>query len=139
MDYIREMLLRQHQILSIRMVGEVQQAEEDHPVEDMYIQQEKKTKMHLPAVELQNPERVGFKYGRYSVSEKSGKTERTVFHERAKEQRGMPSAYQAEDTGVSSVYVPYERISSAIPANAREVSRSIQRDARRYDGSFSIY
>ena len=41
---------------------------------------------------------------------------------------------------VSSIRMaPYRRAVSEMTVDARELSRSIQRDARRYDGGFSIY
>lgn len=140
MDYIRDVLLRQHQLLSVLMTGGMQQTEEERSAEDTYIQQTAEAQMHLPAAELQRPERAGFLHRRSPVDGGSiGAAELFGSHEYTRERRIVVPNYQADDAGVSAVYVPYERASSAVPADVRVMSRSIQRDARRYDGSFSIY
>lgn len=129
MDYIREELLRQNRILTRLMVGEDSQNERDAPEQDRRVfSAEKETAARtrwsgaaveaLTAAGIAVAETGGDKSRRMQrkTESDSGETERNSFYAVWKD--------------------PKERGETT---NIREMSRSIQRDARRYDGGFSIY
>ena len=129
MDYIREELLRQNRILTRLMVGKDSQNERDAPEQDRRVFSAEKetaarTRWSRAAVEELTAAGI-------AVAETGGDKSRRM-------QRKTES--DSDETEWNSVYAvwkdPKEREETT---NIREMSRSIQRDARRYDGGFSIY
>ena len=129
MDYIREELLRQNRILTRLMVGEDSQNERDAPEQDRRVFSAEKetaarTRWSRAAVEALTAAGI-------AVAETGGDKSRRM-------QRKTES--DSGETEWNSFYAvwkdPKEREATT---NIREMSRSIQRDARRYDGGFSIY
>ena len=129
MDYIREELLRQNRILTRLMVGKDSQNERDAPEQDRRVfsaEKETAARTRWSRVAVEELTAAGI-----AVAETGGDKSRRM-------QRKTES--DSDETEWNSFYAvwkdPKEREETT---NIREMSRSIQRDARRYDGGFSIY
>lgn len=145
MDYIQEELLRQKRALTVLMSGKTREQEDaEHEESGVTSGSELvwqalaggKRKQIVPGNNLERTERL-------PVQELKRSAE---YGTAVMESGGMViSGYggtRASETDVMRVpgyIVPYERSADGSAANVRAVSRSIQRDARRYDGGFSIY
>ena len=142
MDYIQEELLRQRRILSVLMTGsqrkeaEATENREDEslsavqPVAErtgrLYTAWEAESALLVQAwTEHSEPLSAGIRKAGFRGVREEGW--------RGKE------ALITEELATPVRMVPYERAVPETSADAREISRSIQRDARRYDGGFSIY
>ena len=129
MDYIREELLRQNRILTRLMIGENSQ-DELEPVakEDHSFSEEK-------------DESAETRWSRSAVEELTAAGIAAVGtdgDERPRLQRKSES--DSGETGWSAFYaVRKDPKETGDATNIRAMSRYIQRDARRYDGGFSIY
>ena len=129
MDYIREELLRQNRILKRLMVGEDSQNERDTTEQDRRVfpaekELDARTRWSRAAVEELTAAGI-------TVAETGG-------DENPRLQRKPES--DSGETGWNSFYVAWKGSKEREETtNIRAMSRSIQRDARRYDGGFSIY
>ena len=129
MDYIREELLRQNRILTRLMVGEAPQDELDAAEKEHHILTGEKnvasrTRWSRSAVEALSAAGV-------AVVGSDG-------DENIRLQRKAES--DSGETGWNSFYAVWkDRKETEESTNIRAISRYIQRDARRYDGGFSIY
>ena len=119
MDYIQEELLRQKKLLTALMVGEVRFSSEETPEETTARRDEMLTSQNAPERDL--------RVMRRSAHEGAAGSRRTIDRET-----------EIETDGSGRVLRLAERDRSA-RADAQAVSRMIQRDARRYDGGFSLY
>ena len=130
MDYIREEFLRQRRALERLMTGgaktvEAEGAEETAPAYGMYVKGERPDAVENRAVSAAE---AGRAVVRRVAAGKSGALRRI----------GVPAAAAAGAAGLAAV----ESVSAVMrteKTDARAVSRAIQRDARRYDGGFSLY
>ena len=144
MDYIQEELLRQRRILSVLMTGSQRkeaEATENREDESLSAVQHvaERTEQSRTAWEAE-PEPAQFLQGWTEHGEPRFSGIRTAGFRRGREEgwRGK-EALITEELATPVRMVPYERAVPETSADAREISRSIQRDARRYDGGFSIY
>jgi hypothetical protein len=129
MDYIREELLRQNRILTRLMIGEKSQDELDPLAKEGHIfSEEKDTSAEI-------------RWSRSVVEELTAAgiaVAGTGGEESLRMQRKSES--DSGETGWSAFYaVRKDPKETGDAANIRAMSRYIQRDARRYDGGFSIY
>ena len=143
MDYIQEELLRQRKILSVLMTGgqweqaeEPGRGEEEQPLGQQAAdsQEERRRSTRESAEALLR---------RHSRSESFGNLPGEIRMSGVRSdgetvQRG-PGMLVTEGPAVEPRIALYDRTVAEGTAGARELSRSIQRDARRYDGGFSIY
>lgn len=145
MDYVQEELLRQEKALTVLMGGgtrEQEDADRTEPAElvkcDLVEQVLAKPAREHGWVEdiLKHTkhaslrERMRDDVARVAVSE-YGNTVRSGV--------GMKWNDRADVARIPGYLVPRERSEPEERTDVRTVSRSIQRDARRYDGGFSIY
>ena len=143
MDYIREELLRQSKLLSVLMTGRQQEQTEElqhredrtthgQPAADLWEERNRSARKNTGAV-----------LHRRSRPESSGGLAAGIrMHgtrsDREAVRRGAETLMMEELAAPARVAL-YERTVLEETVGARELSRSIQRDARRYDGGFSIY
>ena len=145
-DYIQEELLRQKEALAVLMSGGTQ-AREDSGRADTGTTAEKDLiwqESAESAYERVWEEDVLERTKRSSVRESMrGAVNRVAVSDlggTVNAASGMNQSYYHPDAlRVSAYKVPYERFVTGKTADVRDVSRSIQRDARRYDGGFSMY
>ena len=140
MDYIREELLRQKKLLTVLMTGKNrEQTEEYDPARETEFSwqtsQENQTAVEIAAAD--DPVRLNRQFGSEQIaSAKKGIDWREHTHRSG---RSLRQEYRVEEM-VGSVYImPPRQAAVAGNADVRDMSRKIQRDARRYDGGFSIY
>ena len=165
MNYIREELLRQREILAALMSGgDREQQEDDQQIADL-MEDEREGLRGFENAEVRRARLgQGDREGIRSANEawaletagfESGWTERAwAMAGSATGSRAMAEAWTASEE--ARVPVEEERSvasqpaaimgrtlfageGTAAPLNVRSVSRGIQRDARRYDGGFSMY
>ena len=141
MDYIREELLRQKNILSVLMTGGRNRGTEEHEsVEAETLkggqgvgQQDNRSR----TLQKTNP-MLGLSGRRVWSGEGPEEKRRSGFRgDRGTEWR-MKNLVGSEES-VELFRAPHEPVVTETVADARALSRSIQRDARRYDGGFSLY
>lgn len=142
MDYIQEELLRQKRILSVLMTGS--QRKEAEATEN---REDESLSAVQPAAERTEQSRTAWEaepallvQGRTDHSEPLFAGIRKAGFRGVREEgwRGRETLI-TEEFAAPVRMVPYERAVPETFADARGISRSIQRDARRYDGGFSIY
>lgn len=144
MDYIQEELLRQRRILSVLMTGSQRkeaEATENREDESLSAVQHvaERTEQSRTAWEAE-PEPAQFLQGWTEHGEPRFSGIRTAGFRRGREEGWRGREILNTEELVSSIRMaPYRRAVSEMTVDARELSRSIQRDARRYDGGFSIY
>ena len=142
MDYIREELLRQRTILSVLMGGgqSKEQEEPETTGDGMLSGGQTGADARGQILAAWETETLRPLHGR-SGSTAIPAAERVgvaVFGDREAVRRRQ--VFSAEEEPAAPVYaVRYERTAPEADTGAKEFSRSIQRDARRYDGGFSIY
>ena len=143
MDYIREELLRQKRILSVLMIGgQRKEPEETERGEDksLSVQPAAERTGRLHTAWEAEPEPAQFLQGWTEHGEPRFSGIRTAGFRRGREEGWRGREILNTEELVSSIRMaPYRRAVSEMTVDARELSRSIQRDARRYDGGFSIY
>lgn len=130
-DYIQEELLRQKRALEALMIGGVRQTEET-------AESTERNRLHS----VQEPE--GMLRGRMTAvrSAAGGKRRglRIGTSEAAESGRvWRGSAAQEAVAGGADRDVRWMSRSQIAQVDVQEISRTIQRDARRYDGGFSLY
>ena len=129
MDYIREELLRQNRILTRLMVGEDSQNERGATEQDRRVfsaEKETGARTRWSRAAVEELAAAGI-----AVAETGG-------DENPRLQRKPES--DSGETGWNSFYAVWEDPKEREEVtNIRAMSRTIQRDARRYDGGFSIY
>ena len=144
MDYIREELLRQKRLLAALMTGgheketEVEEGEsgKDEGVPAMLAAAERVKRMRGEG-ETETAVRLRERGERDGAS--AAKTRISGIYSDGEESRRRWEAVPAQESTLSVHVAPYGWTTSEPSADARDLSRSIQRDARRYDGGFSIY
>lgn len=134
MDYVREELLRQHTVLAQLMTGG--SAEEQTPEEEERVLRKSEG---IPAETnvRQRPQ----------VKEKGRESLRTQGKYQKKHQRNQQRMEPSEARREAVLEEPFHQewirtgasFSASVRNSAREMSWTIQRDARRYDGGFTIY
>lgn len=143
MDYIREELLRQKKILSVLMGGGQQnEAEEMNRKENETLPGEQVAAGgwgQVRAAQEMVPATSRHLWSRRDGLEKNNAAARTIAAGSGRRTRPTEAGSIVEEMGVPAYAVRYEQTAVEGNAGAREFSRSIQRDARRYDGGFSIY
>ena len=142
MDYIREELLRQKTILSVLMGGgQPKEQEEPGTTGDGLLsggQTGAGAREQIPTARETEPLRPLHGRSGSAVIPSAERIGAAVFGGREAVRRRQ--VFSAEEEPAAPVYaVRYERTAPEADAGAKEFSRSIQRDARRYDGGFSIY
>lgn len=143
MDYIQEELLRQRKILSELMSGgQREAAEETAPRGDKTLfdyQTEKASEewIHSEWESEEVPVRLQSRTDGFSQSGTNIRLAESRGDRVWRQHAGR--LLVSEETAAPVRMVPYERTVPESSADVRKVSRSIQRDARRYDGGFSIY
>lgn len=142
MDYIREELLRQRNILSLLMIGgrngepEKNGDEGDEiPESGRSSAQQDNRYQTLWRTDLMS----GLSGRRMWSADGTEENHRSGFWNDRGLKRHMKPLAIAEDEAESFRTVLYEPMVSGTVVGVRELSRSIQRDARRYDGGFTIY
>lgn len=143
MDYIQEELLRQRKILSVLMSGGQSKAVEetapqrDDALFDRETEMDPRVRIHSEWDLEEVPVRLQSRTDEFG---RSGANTRRAEPRGGKAWRQRAGVLLlSEETDAPVRMVPYERTVPESSADVREVSRSIQRDARRYDGGFSIY
>ena len=142
MDYIREELLRQKRLLAALMTGghekepEVEEGEsgKEETIPAMAAADERVKRMRG---EGETAVRLRERGERDGVS--AAKTRISGIYSAGDESWRRWDAVPAQDSTLSAHVAPYGWTAPGPSADARDLSRSIQRDARRYDGGFSIY
>lgn len=143
MDYIREELLRQKRILSVLMGGgrqneaEAPESREDETMSGGPIGVDVRERVR--SVQKRGTETARDLYGWSGGIEvpAAGIRETVIGSGEMGQRAGALSA--VEEIGVSVRAARYERTVQGGSVGVKDLSRSIQRDARRYDGGFSIY
>ena len=142
MDYIREELLRQRNILSLLMIGGRNGEPEKNGGEGNEIPESGRSSAQqdnryqtLWRTDLMS----GLSGRRMWSTDGTEENHRTGFRNDRGLERHMKPLAIAEDETESFRTVLYEPMVSGTVVGVRELSRSIQRDARRYDGGFTIY
>lgn len=132
MDYIREELLRQNRILAALM------SVTETPEDTQDPQEESRQTISSPGTDETNPTAI---WRRRAVEELSAAGVQISGVRNDQNPKKQPGGdFYAEEAARTPLYVvPQERTGSRETADIRDVSRCIQRDARRYDGGFSIY
>ena len=142
MDYIQEELLRQRRILSVLMTGS--QRKEAEATEN---REDESLSAVQPVAERTEQSRTAWEaesallvqgWTEHPEPLSAGIRKAGFRGVREEGWRGK-EALITEELATPVRMVPYERAVPETSADAREISRSIQRDARRYDGGFSIY
>jgi len=144
-DYIQEMLLRQKEMLSVLMLGGKNSGEDDAEIlveaSEKRMDSGERTVKTAPGKVYQNPQHDSLKRAGETGQMKqvmSGYANRYLAAENEKQiQMAASVAANAAGRGWNAVLEAGEAQSQS--ANTKEMSRAIQRDARRYDGGFSIY
>lgn len=155
MDYIQEELLRQKKVLAVLMSGGTtgtERKEERSERTDVASSREKSEKQSFYSISAEgDAEELRMEL----AEELAGRIERSIprdpnpvfaggrsvpdLRRDAASGRALSRIYSI-DTGRNPGYVvSLERTITGGTTDVRTVSRSIQRDARRYDGGFSIY
>ena len=129
MDYIREELLRQNRILTRLMVGEDSRNDRDATEQDRRIfpaEKELAARARWSRAAVEELTAAGI-----AVAETGG-DENTRLQRKPESNSG--------ETGWNSFYAVWKDPKGREETtNIRAMSQTIQRDARRYDGGFSIY
>ena len=119
MDYVQEELLRQRNALAALMLG----SERNHREPDGLTEQESERRKKNDGASLNNQGKLATKNS-------------SVGHSMSPMRFAGVSVGGEENTGVLLVT---GETTSAAGWKAQELSRAFQRDARRYDGGFSLY
>lgn len=144
MDYIQEMLLRQKRALAVLMLGEtaVAGAKEDGETAVAGAKENEETALEAAAVKERQMEQE-------TAQRSLAGAEQTarMGSGGARQERGTPVETKGRTMGKLLPYGSADawdkglagETSAGQTANVKAMSRVIQRDARRYDGGFSIY
>lgn len=137
MDFIREELLRQKDLLTVLMTGKNrEQTEEYEPAEEDFGW--RRILGGQPTFERAVPGYHGDPWEEFAPEQRDpAKTEhdRRQYAPRA----GRHWTQSRAEEAAGAVFVMPHRDTAGQRADVRELSRKIQQDARRYDGGFSIY
>lgn len=126
MDYVREELLRQKRALEALMLGA---AEEERAGEES-----------LPPVEDRPEDGATERLRSPSAVKGSGRAVRLSKTEAAERSLRRGAEWFAQEAAVERLPAAEGGASAVVMrSDARRLSRTIQRDARRYDGGFTIY
>lgn len=136
MDFIREELLRQKDLLTVLMTGKTrEQTEEYEPAEEelsrRYILGEQN--VFWPAA----PDHHGDLWEE-TAAERSGPAKTERVRRQFAPHSGRHWTQNRTEEAAGAVFVMPHREAAGQRADVRKLSRKIQQDARRYDGGFSI-
>ena len=142
MDYIREELLRQRSILSVLMAGGQNDGTEEHrTVENETLKREQGMEQqdHRPRTFGQADQL--FRLSGRSVwpTDRTEEKRRSGIRSGRGTERRRKNPVIAEDNAELFQTILHESVVSETVTDVRTLSRSIQRDARRYEGGFTIY
>ena len=142
MDFIREELLRQKRLLTVLMTGKTREQTEEyeHAGEDFSEQLVQAGQgAGRPVFEDAASDNHTY-WMRTFMSEQSGSAKTKQGRRRyvSSEEKCWRQTHAAEENA-GAVYVMPHKEAATGRSDVREMSRTIQRDARRYDGGFLMY
>lgn len=143
MDYIQDMLLRQRQALAVLLLGgETADGQEPgaQPPQETAAAERERTARGLDMHRGQDAAETGAASGRQAEPAGTGAVRRGRGETAAQGRVQFGLRKDGQEAGPVHVWTgPAGAENAETAAEARAVSRAVQRDARRYDGGFSIY